>query len=421
VTQLEQLAALAGTRVSAASANLAPRPEAADAGRNAAAFSLLSPSTPARWHQADTGTAVYVEGQHGGNPLFPGGGQTQIGRAADLWARAGSLSLRAGGERGPRCFQNSEPDDGRISITYNDPCGEIANESWTLAIGGAYYSASEVRTVNGIEFWKITKGMVVVDDAPWKYSGMSTGCYEELLAHELGHTIGFGHSADRGALMYPSITSDCGQRPGAPPLGGDDQTAMATLYPREVVLDPPPNPPTGLGATVSNGTVTVSWTAPAGGSTAQAYRLYAGSAPGQANFGYATTNATTLIVPNVPNGTYYIRVTALNAGGESAATPDAVVPVNTAPPGVPEGAMAVTAAGGVVHITWRPPSGGGEASSYRVLAGYAPGQTLFAFPIAGTSLSGSGVPPGTYYVRIVSVNAAGVSAPSVELTVNVVP
>ncbi len=43
--------------------------------------------------------------------------------------------------------------------------------------------------------------------------------------------------------------------------------------------------------------------------------------------------------------------------------------------------------------------------------------TNFEFPVAATSLGGTGVPPATYYVRIVAVNGAGVSAPSPELTV----
>ena len=51
---------------------------------------------------------------------------------------------------------------------------------------------------------------------------MSTGCYEELVAHELGHAIGFGHATERPALMYPAITSDCGSRSRSIPLSSDD-------------------------------------------------------------------------------------------------------------------------------------------------------------------------------------------------------
>ena len=47
--------------------------------------------------------------QSGGHPQFGGGGLTQLARAAQMWAAAGSLSLQEGGSRGPRCFNNNEP------------------------------------------------------------------------------------------------------------------------------------------------------------------------------------------------------------------------------------------------------------------------------------------------------------------------
>ena len=195
------------------------------AGRDVAAFSFLNPGTPARWHQADSASPVYVDSQSGGHPQFAGGGLTQLAQAAGLWAAVGSLRLQSGIARSARCFNNTEPSDGRISVTYGDPCGEISDASSTLAIGGAYFTSSDVRVVNGVSFWKITKGMVVTDNPVSKFSWMSTGCYEELLAHELGHAIGFGHAAARPAVMYPAISSNCGSRTTSLPLQADDWPA----------------------------------------------------------------------------------------------------------------------------------------------------------------------------------------------------
>ena len=382
----------------------------------AAAFTLLSPNTPARWHEADTGATVYLDTQSGGHPQIDGGGLTQLSRAAGMWGTAGSLPLRAGDPRGPRCFNNSEPSDGRISMTYGDPCGEIADESWTLAIGGAYYSSSDVRSVNGVSYWKIVKGMIVTDNAPWKYSGMSTGCYEELVAHELGHAIGFGHAGERPALMYPAITADCGSRSRSIPLSSDDLAGMAALYPRDVAPDPPPGTPTGLRD--PHGYHRHHLLDPSERRhDAQGYLLYAGTAPGLSNVGTASTNNTGLVVPNVPDGIYYIRVVSV--------IPPAPVrrrPTPSSTSGSPRPRRRRT--------RWRRrprwqraiPVGGvhrRRADRVRVLAGYAPG--------APTSSSRRqhrarrpGVPPATYYVRIVAVNGAGFSAVSTELTM-VVP
>lgn len=96
----------------------------------------------------------------------------------------------------------------------------------------------------------------------------------------------------------------------------------------EIVLTvggPPPAPPTGLRAIVDGTTVTLSWEPPAGGSAGTYFRLEAGSGPGLANLATTVTSLTTLVVPGVPRGTYYVRARAGNAYGLGAATPDIVV------------------------------------------------------------------------------------------------
>lgn len=62
--------------------------------------------------------------------------------------------------------------------------------------------------------------------------------FESLMIHELGHTLGFSHSAVLAAMMYPfapapgtfSGTRPSAQQPGAP-LGDDDRTGLRVLYP----------------------------------------------------------------------------------------------------------------------------------------------------------------------------------------------
>jgi hypothetical protein len=61
--------------------------------------------------------------------------------------------------------------------------------------------------------------------------------FESLMIHELGHTLGFSHSAVLAAMMYPfapapgtfSGTRPTLQLPGAP-LGDDDRTGLRVLY-----------------------------------------------------------------------------------------------------------------------------------------------------------------------------------------------
>lgn len=424
---LDALASLAGTRVSAAGAVLQPPvPQPARAGldgRAGAAYTLLS-STPARWHQADTGTPVYVDTQSGGHPQFGGGGLTQLSNAVAIWSAAGSLRLQNGVARGPRCFSNSE-NDSRLSVTYGDPCGEISDASSTLAIGGAYFS-SDTRVVNGVSYWKIVKGMIVTDNPTSKWSGFTTGCYEDVLVHELGHAIGFGHAAARPAIMFPSISSTCYSRAASSGLAADDLAGMAALYPGAGTSPPPPPPPaavpgtpTGLLSTVSGSTVSIRWNAPSSGGTASGYQLIAGTAPGASNIGAIPVTGTTLVVPGVPNGVYYARVVATNASGASAPTADVTIIVGPAAPGMPRSLAAVSPSPGVVSISWLAPSSGAAPTSYLLVAGLTPGASTYSIPVPGTSLAGGGVPAGVYYVRIVALNGATPGPASAEVAVTV--
>ncbi len=425
---LDALAALAGTQVRATGAVLAPAvPVPARAGldgRGGPSFSLLT-STPARWHEADSGTPVYVDSQTGGHPQFAGGGLTQLSNAVTAWSAAGSLRLQNGVTRGPRCFYNSEYDE-RISVSYGDPCGEISDASSTLAIGGAYYSSVDQRAVNGLTYWKITKGMVVVDNPPAKFASFTTGCYEEMLVHELGHAIGFGHASARPAIMYPSISSGCFSRTVSAPLGADDLAAMASVYPGGGAPPPPPPPPTntapgppvGLTASVTGATVTLQWSAPASGGLATGYQLLAGSTPGAANLGVIPVSGTAVSVPGVPNGVYYVRVVATNAMGAS--TPTSAVPVVVGgAPGAPRSLTAVSPSPGVVSISWLAPSSGAAPTSYMLIAGHTPGASTYQIPVAGTGLAGGGVPAGVYYVRIVALSGATPGPASAEVVLTV--
>jgi len=417
--ELEALAALAGTRVRADGARLDPpvpddEPAAAFA---AGDFSLLTPATPARWHEADAGLPVYVDADAAGHPYVNGGGILEGIAATALWSDAAALALRPGGPRAPRCFGQAEAADGRISITYDDPCEEIADSSPTLAIGGAYYSASDVRVVNGVPFWKITAGMIVIDNAAAKFADMSSGCYADLVAHELGHAIGFGHATSASSLMYPTLPPGCASRSSGAALGLDDRAVAGLLYPRPG--PPPPGVPNGLGAAVSGDTVTVFWGAPRWGAPPTAYRLEAGSAPGLSDQGLIQLGSTALVAGGVPNGEYHVRVRALAGSVAGLPTPDVRVVVGGPPPDPPAAVTAAVAAGGAVQVSWSPPANG-TVTGYVVEVGLAPGQPTHRFAVAGTTLGGSGIPRGFYYVRVVAMNGTAASAPSAEIAV-VVP
>lgn len=419
VADIEALASLAGTRVrlpAAWAASRAPLDGAAAASAVGAADT--NPPSTGRWHEADWGAPVLVDSAPGGHALFPGGGFSQALRALGAWSAAGALRLAPGTVRAPRCFANSEPADGHITIAYDDPCDEIPDTSPTLAIGGAYVDLQDQRVVRGVSYGRITRGMVVLDNTFAKYAALSTGCYEEILTHELGHAIGLAHTAEEPSVMAPWLSPSCVNRTEGLPLQPADVAALWTRYPT-APLDGPPGAPGGLTAAVQGDSVALRWS-PASGAAATAYHVMAGSMPGATDLGVAVVAQPALVASGVRSGVYYVRVAAVNTLGVSAPSAEVVVAVGTGLPGTPVGLMAAAGPAGSVRVMWQKPVGGAAPDAYALLVGTVPGHPLERIAVGGTSLFASGVASGTYYVRAIGLNGQGAGPATPEIAV-VVP
>ena len=87
--------------------------------------------------------------------------------------------------------------------------------------------------------------------------------------------------------------------------------------------------PTGLAASVSGSTVTLTWSAPLGGCPPSSYIIEAGSTAGASNLAnFSTSNtATSFSASGVGAGTYYVRLRAANAIGPSGPSNEVVVTV----------------------------------------------------------------------------------------------
>jgi len=89
-----------------------------------------------------------------------------------------------------------------------------------------------------------------------------------------------------------------------------------------------PNAPSGLVTTVSASTVTLTWSAPAGACPPGSYVLQAGSSAGASDLANANVgNTTSYVAGGVGAGTYYVRVRAANAYGQSPGSNEVVVTV----------------------------------------------------------------------------------------------
>lgn len=182
-----------------------------------------------------------------------------------------------------------------------------------------------------------------------------------------------------------------------------------------------PSAPRNPAATVTGNVVTLSWQGPATG-VPTAYALQVGTAPGAANLFAGSVGLTTAVSAPLPVGVYYARVYAVNLAGTSPASAEVTVNVGIGPaPGAPQGLVG-SVSGSTVSVAWGPPASGGVVAGYVAQVGTSPGAAnVLNAPVGLTTAASGSLAPGTYYIRVLARNAAGLGPASNEIAVAVGP
>src|SRR5258705_6750472 len=114
---------------------------------------------------------------------------------------------------------------------------------------GRPYFYNSLRDFRGTAYHEVFEADVVTNDGAQCFFQDNPSGAEEVFAHELGHTLGFGHSSDRQALIYAHAHND---GPGAG-LGTDDRICPSAIYRdgsyQRSTAPPPPPPPLPPAAT----------------------------------------------------------------------------------------------------------------------------------------------------------------------------
>lgn len=316
-------------------------------------FTLIDEPNIYRWTTFDTGgTANWVSyGQQGG---YTGGGINELKTAMAAWTSYSNAKIKyvyngaSTGTPGGLSTRNNLNE-----VMFEDPKGEIAG-SWNASTGGVVgqggfngvtyapnwtspFAADASHPAGTFTSYAIVEANLTIQDGVSPNAGLSSAKLAEIIAHEFGHTLGFGHSSENasepnttlsGALMYYRVTGL-----GAT-LRADDQLAARWLYPNGAQTgggNPTPTPnapaaPTGLAGSVAGTTATLTWTDNASDETSYAVYMAQGSA-GFAKIATIAADSNRVNVTGLSYGTFRFYVVAANSAGESAASNTVTVTV----------------------------------------------------------------------------------------------
>jgi PKD repeat protein len=326
-----------GSPSSGASRHLLPRGEGTESN-----FTLISEPTVYRWFAFDNGgSAAWYS--YGTQPGYSGGGVSEATTAMSAWTTYTAAKIKytyAGTFNGtPAGLARA---NGTNEILFNDPLNEIAG-SWSPSTGGVVgqggfngvsnssnwngpFNADATHTQQTYRAWNITEGNLVIQDNVSPSARVSSNSLAEIIAHEFGHTLGFGHSADGTALMYATVTGI------GPSLRADDQLAARWLYPSGNSAPPPqvPPAPSNLIATAASiSSVTLQWSD--NSSNESGFSVYYAGSGSFTRAGQTAAGQTSATISGLSAGTYRFYVTAFNAAGESAASNTASVTLASQP------------------------------------------------------------------------------------------
>jgi PKD repeat protein len=309
-------------------------------------FTLIDEPTVYRWFAFQNNQTVSWRA-YGTQPGYSGGGVSEVQTGLASWNTCPGTNIRYSyGGVSTASPGGLDTQNGLNEVLFNDPLNEISG-AWNPGTGGVVGQGG----FNGVTFggawtspfaadaghpqqtysstYSITEGNLTIQNNVSSSTGISSNRLAEIIAHEFGHTLGFGHSTVNGSLMWPSVT---GLGPG---LRADDQKAAQWLYPDGTVTNPGgggggggvPSAPTNLTATPSGTTVTLRWTDNANNETGQSVYFAAGSSSSFSKVGDLSAGVTSVTLTGFSTGSYRLYVVAFNDAGQSAQSNIATVTI----------------------------------------------------------------------------------------------
>ncbi|MEA2601210.1 MAG: hypothetical protein QOF89_2202 [Acidobacteriota bacterium] len=201
-------------------------------------FTLMTytDDNPIRWFRFDRGQSVEWKVNSAGQPgLGLDATIAAFQTALNAWNTDPSTNINYVYTGTTQAANGLSKSDGVNAILFDDPFRDDADNAvegtfdcgtgGVIAMGGPFFFES-TKVYKGKAYHEAAEADIVTNDGTQCFFANDPSVAEEVFAHELGHTLGLGHSKLRDALMFANAHDDGrGAR-----VTDDDRAAIAQLY-----------------------------------------------------------------------------------------------------------------------------------------------------------------------------------------------